>query len=337
MDLRVVWFVLVSVLFTGFFFLEGFDYGVGILLPFLGKDDHQRRQVINAIGPFWDANEVWLLVAGGAMFAAFPNWYATLFSGLYLALFLMLVALIVRAVGFEFRSKDQNPRWRRIWDWAIFGGSLIPALLWGVALANLLRGLKIDATMTHVGSFWDLLNPYGLVGGLATVALFTLHGALFLNLKTGGEIESRAQGVARWFWIPAGVLAVLFLVGGFWITDMAERLGLGYVILPLAAGISVLAAGWSVRKQRAGWAFVLSGVGIVLAVATIFVGLYPRLVPSTLNPAWSLTIYNSASGDYTLRVMTIVAAIFVPVVLLYQAWSYRIFRHRVSHETKLEY
>jgi cytochrome d ubiquinol oxidase subunit II len=196
MDLNTLWFILLFVLFVGFFLLEGFDYGVGILLPFLGKDDTDRRLIINTIGPFWDANEVWLITAGGAMFAAFPNWYATMFSGFYLALVLMLVALIVRAVGFEFRSKDRHPTWRQVWDWMIFGGSFVPALLWGVAFGNLIRGLPIDADMNYVGSFWDLLNPYALSGGLATLSAFVLHGALFLSLKTKGEIVERAHKAA---------------------------------------------------------------------------------------------------------------------------------------------
>ena len=200
MDLQTLWFVLIAVLFTGFLFLEGFDYGVGILLPFVAKKDQERRIVINSIGPVWDGNEVWLLTAGGAMFAAFPNWYATLFSGFYLALFLILVALIVRGVAFEFRSKDRSPRWRKLWDVAIFFGSFIPALLWGVAFGNILRGVAIDASMTYVGTFFDLLNPYALVGGLVTLTLFVVHGALFLELKTAGAVQRRAGLIARRFW-----------------------------------------------------------------------------------------------------------------------------------------
>ncbi len=337
MDLNTVWFVLVGVLFTGFFFLEGFDYGVGILMPFLGKNDNERRRIINTIGPFWDGNEVWLITAGGAIFAAFPHWYATMFSGLYLALFLVLVALIVRAVGFEFRSKDKNPAWRRLWDWLIFAGSLLPALLWGVALGNLLRGLNIDADMQYVGTFWDLLNPYALVGGLATVGIFTLHGALFLNLKSTQEIETRALNTAERLWIPAAVLVLAFAVGGYFLTDMYDRLGLLPGVVPLAGGLAVLAAGWFLRARRTGWAFVMTGLSIALLVGTIFVGLYPRVMPSSLDPDWSLTIYNASSSDYTLRVMSIVALIFVPVVLAYQAWNYYVFRQRIGRETELEY
>ncbi len=337
MDLNTVWFVLVAVLFTGFFFLEGFDYGVGILLPFLGKGDSERRRIINTIGPFWDGNEVWLITAGGAIFAAFPDWYATLFSGLYLALFLVLLALIVRAVGFEFRSKDRSPGWRKLWDWLIFTGSLLPALLWGVALANLVRGLKIDADMHYVGTFWDLLNPYALVGGLTTVGIFTLHGALFLNLKSTEEIEARSLSAAARLWIPAAVLVTAFTVGGYFVTDMYTRLGLLPGLVPLGAALASLAAGWSVRARRAGRAFGMTGLSIALLVATIFVGLYPRVMPSSLNPDWSLTIYSASSSDYTLRVMSIVALIFVPIVLAYQAWNYYVFRQRIGKETELEY
>jgi cytochrome d ubiquinol oxidase subunit II len=337
MDLNTVWFVLVGVLFTGFFFLEGFDYGVGILLPFLGQNDNERRRIINTIGPFWDGNEVWLIVAGGAIFAAFPHWYATMFSGLYLALFLVLIALIVRAVGFEFRSKDRNPAWRRLWDWLIFAGSLLPALLWGVALGNLIRGLKIDADMQYVGSFWDLLNPFALVGGLATVGIFTLHGALFLNLKSTEEIETRALNAATRLWIPATVLVLAFGVGGYFLTDMYTRLGLLPGLVPLGAGLAALAAGRFLRTRRTGWAFVMTGLSIALSVGTIFVGLYPRVMPSSLNPDWSLTVYNASSSDYTLRVMSMVALVFVPVVLAYQAWNYYVFRQRIGKETELEY
>ncbi|HEY65901.1 MAG TPA: cytochrome d ubiquinol oxidase subunit II, partial [Caldilineae bacterium] len=220
MDLNTLWFVLIGVLFTGFFVLEGFDYGVGILLPFLGRDDSDRRMIINTIGPFWDGNEVWLITAGGAMFAAFPHWYATMFSGFYLALVFMLLALIVRGVAFEFRSKDEDPRWRALWDWMIFIGSFVPALLWGVAVSNLVRGVPIDANKIYTGSFLDLLNPYALIGGLVTLSLFTLHGSIFLSLKTGDELLGRAEAAARTLWIPSLVLALLFGVLSYLETDI---------------------------------------------------------------------------------------------------------------------
>jgi len=337
MELESVWFVLIAVLFIGFFFLEGFDYGVGMLLPFLGKKDDERRRIINVIGPFWDGNEVWLLTAGGAIFAAFPNWYATLFSGFYLALFLMLIALILRAVGFEFRSKNQNPRWRSTWDWMILVGSFVPALLWGVAMGNLIHGVKIDANMTYVGSFWDLLNPYALLGGVATVLTFALHGALFLNLKSTEEIEARAFNTANQLWLPTVIVAALFTIGGYFYTDMFERLGINPGIIPLGSGVALLAAGYFLRNKQPGWAFVMTGLNIVFSTITIFMGLYPRVMPSRLNPNWSLTIHNASSSEYTLRVMTIVALIFVPLVLVYQGWTYYTFRQRVTKETELEY
>jgi cytochrome d ubiquinol oxidase subunit II len=337
MDLNTVWFILIAVLFTGYFFLEGFDFGVGILLPFLGRDDRERRVVINTIGPHWDGNEVWLITAGGAMFAAFPNWYATMFSGFYLALFLMLLALIARGVAFEFRSKDKNPDWRKLWDWMIFVGSLVPALLWGVAIANLVRGVPIDGNMTYVGGFFNLLNPYALMGGLASLAVFTLHGAIFLSLKTRGQVMGKARAAAGRVWLPAVLLSVAFAVGTYFATDVFTRLGVNPGIVPLGAVVALLAAGWLLRSRRDGWAFVMTGLAIALATITIFMGLYPRVMVSSLNPDWSLTIYNASSSPYTLRVMSIVALIFVPIVLIYQGWSYWIFRERIGRESSLEY
>jgi cytochrome d ubiquinol oxidase subunit II len=337
MDLNTLWFVLISVLFIGYFFLEGFDFGVGILLPFLGKDDTDRRIIINTIGPFWDGNEVWLITAGGAMFAAFPHWYATMFSGFYVALFLMLVALIVRGVAFEFRSKDKNPTWRTVWDWMIFVGSLVPALLWGVAFGNLIRGVPIDANMEYVGTFWTLLNPYALAGGLAALSAFTLHGAVFLSLKTHGDVMERAHAAATRLWLPTVVLVFLFVIAGYFATDMFTRLGVNPGVVPIAAGAALLSAGWFINRRYHGWAFVMTGLTIVCSVATIVMGLYPRLMVSSLNPDWSLTIYNASSSHYTLTVMSIVAAIFVPIVLLYQGWSYWVFRERIGREQGLEY
>ncbi|GAB4541583.1 MAG: cytochrome d ubiquinol oxidase subunit II [Anaerolineae bacterium] len=337
MDLNTIWFMLIAVLFIGYFFLEGFDFGVGILLPFLGRDDRQRRIIINTIGPHWDGNEVWLITAGGAMFAAFPNWYATLFSGFYLALFLMLLALIVRGVAFEFRSKDRNPDWRRLWDWMIFLGSLLPALLWGVAIANLVRGVPIDANMQYVGGFFNLLNPYALAGGLASLAVFTLHGAIFLALKTRDDMRQKARLAAGRLWLPAVALSVVFAVGTYLATDIFARLGIDPGIVPLGAVVTLLASGFLIRSEREGWAFLMTGLAIALSTLTVFIGLYPRVMVSSLNPDWSLTIYNASSSHYTLTVMSIVALIFVPIVLIYQGWSYWVFRERIGHESQLEY
>lgn len=334
MDLSVLWFVLVAVLFVGYFFLEGFDYGVGILAPFLGKNDTERRVIVNSIGPFWDGNEVWLLTAGGATFAAFPHWYATLFSGFYLALFLMLVALILRGVAFEFRSKKPSWGWRNFWDWALCLGSFVPALLWGVAITNLLRGVPIDGRMQYVGGFFDLLSPYTLVGGLAWLFLFVLHGALFLLLKTEGEIQARAGVVAQRVSV-AGIAAVVLLgVLSYSQTDLFTKVGAGIVFW--GAALALLGTYVLTRMARHGFAFAANGLAIALTTIAIFWGLFPRVMVSSLNPAWSLTVFNSASNPYTLKVMTIVALALVPVVLLYQGWTYWVFRQRVSAK-QLEY
>jgi cytochrome d ubiquinol oxidase subunit II len=257
--------------------------------------------MVNAIGPFWDANEVWLITAGGAMFAAFPNWYATMFSGFYLPLVLMLVALIARGAAFEFRSKHETGRWRGVWDGLIFVGSLVPALLWGVALGNLLLGVPIDPSMTYVGGFFNLLNPYSLAWGLTTLIVFTLHGAIFLSLRIEGELGELAMRAAQRIW-PFAVVIGFFSVGvGYFVTDMFARLG------------------------------------VDPGVITMFIGLYPRVMVSSLGPSLSLTIYNAASSPYTLRVMSLVAISLLPFVLFYQGWSYWTFRKRISGDTKLEY
>jgi len=337
MELNTLWFILIGVLFTGFFILEGFDYGVGILMPFLGKKDVERRQIINTIGPWWDGNEVWLLTAGGAMFAAFPNWYATLFSGFYLALFLMLVALIFRAVAFEYRSKDRSARWRNAWDWALFAGSAIPALLWGVAMANIVRGVPIDADMNYVGGFFNLLNPYALLGGLAGLGVFTLQGALLLCIRTTDEVRERAEALARKLWPVVLVVGAATVVASYFATDIFQRLGVNPGISAIGAGAAFLIGGWLISQRRFGWAFIMNSLTIALTVVTTFRGLYPRVMVSSLNPDWSLTVSNASSTPYTLRVMSIIALVLVPIVLLYQGWNFYIFRKRVSGNSKLTY
>ena len=334
MNLNTVWFILVAILFTGFFFLEGFDYGVGILLPFLGKDDVERRGIINTIGPVWDGNEVWMITAGAALFASFPQVYASLFSGFYLALILMLVALILRGVGFEFRGKREGKGWRTFWDWAIFTGSLIPALLWGVTVANMMRGFAIQQDMNYYGGLFPLLNPYALLGGLVFVALFLLHGANFLVLKAPEEIAGRAWKVAFPSWIVATVLTVAFVVWTFFATDILTKPGLNGLLPAILAAVALLVTGWLVRVGKSGWAFVAGALAIVFATVMVFAGLYPRILVSSLSPDWSLTITNAASSHYTLKVMTIVAAIFVPIVLAYQGWTYWVFRKRVGTGTE---
>ncbi len=334
MDLNILWFILIAVLYTGYFILEGFDMGVGILLPFLGKTDLRRRAIINTIGPHWDGNEVWLLTAGGATFAAFPIWYATLFSGFYLALFLMLLALILRAVAFEFRSKDEDPKWRSAWDWAIFFGSAVPALLWGVAFANFLRGVQIEAGFNFTGGFFDLLNWYGILGGLVTLLGFTFHGALFLVLKTQDELQAKARVLAGKLWLPALIVLALFVAATYLLTGIPGQFTLNPIILAVLAVLALLGSGWFMRKQKDGWAFIMTAITILLATASMFMGLFPRVLVSSIDPGFSLTIYNSASGAMTLKTMSIVALIFVPIVLLYQGWSYWIFRKRVVEKAE---
>lgn len=334
MELSILWFVLLTVLFIGFFFLEGFDYGVGILLPFLGKDDTERRVLINTIGPVWDGNEVWMITAGGAMFAAFPHVYATLFSGFYLALFLMLMALIVRGVAFEFRSKDENPAWRRTWDLMIFIGSAIPALLWGVAVTNLIKGVPINAKMQYVGTFFDLLSPYTLVGGVAFLLVFTFHGALYLTLKTEGELVERARGAAIKVGLGAAVFCLALVGMTYTNTDLFTKIGAGVSLW--GAIVMFVGAYGAILVKRYGLGFVLSSLTVVLTTIAFFWGLFPRLMVSSLDLAWSLTITNSSSTPYTLTIMTIAALALVPVVLVYQGWVYWTFRKRVTAKD-LEY
>jgi cytochrome d ubiquinol oxidase subunit II len=325
MALTDVWFGIIAVLWIGYFFLEGFDFGVGILLPVLAHDETDRRVVINTIGPVWDGNEVWLLVAGGATFAAFPEWYATLFSGFYLALLLILLALIARGVAFEYRGKVDSDRWRAGWDQAIFWGSAVPALLWGVAFANIVHGVPLDENHEFTGSLLTLLNPYGLLGGLVTLGLFTLHGAHYLALKTEGDIRARAGRLAGQVAPPVVVLGAVFLV---W-TQVSGGRPLSWA-LTVATAVALVAAAVANRFGREGWAFTLTGVTLALTVVTLFATLYPDVMPSSTNPANSLNTTNAASTHYTLMVMTWVAAVMTPFVVLYQSWTYWVFRQRVS-------
>lgn len=330
MDLQTIWFILVAVLFTGYFFLEGFDFGVGILMPIIGRDDTDRRVIINTIGPVWDGNEVWLITAGGAMFAAFPNWYATLFSGFYLALFFILVALILRIAGLEFRSKLAFPAWRRAADICIFLGSLLPALLWGVALANLVRGVPIDAKMEFTGNLLTLLNPYSILGGIVSTLVFTLHGALFLTLRTEGEVNNRARRMAQLLWWPAAILLLGFAVWGQSQAKIFAGMGIVPGTLPILAALAYIASLVFMRLKADGWAFAASGATIILGSVVAFEGLFPNVMISSLDPKWSLTIYNASSSLYSLKAMLIVALFFVPIVLLYQGWTYWVFRQRIS-------
>ncbi|MGC0383726.1 cytochrome d ubiquinol oxidase subunit II [Streptomyces sp. SAI-129] len=325
MELHDVWFVLIAVLWTGYFFLEGFDFGVGVLTKLLARDRAEKRVLINTIGPVWDGNEVWLLTAGGATFAAFPEWYATLFSGFYLPLLVILVCLIVRGVAFEYRVKRPEETWQRNWETAIFWTSLIPAFLWGVAFGNIVHGVEIDRNLEYVGSVWDLLNPYALLGGLVTLTLFTFHGTVFTALKTVGEIRERARTLALRVGLVTAVLALAFLL---WTqADSGDAKSLVALVVAVAALVAALGAN---RAGREGWAFALSGVTIVAAVAMLFLTLFPNVMPSTLNADWSLTVTNASSSAYTLKIMTWLAVIATPVVLLYQGWTYWVFRKRIG-------
>ncbi|MDR7255207.1 cytochrome d ubiquinol oxidase subunit II [Nocardioides sp. BE266] len=325
MELTTVWFALIAVLWVGYFCLEGFDFGVGMLLPVLARNDTERRVMINTVGPVWDGNEVWVLVAGGATFAAFPEWYATLFSGFYLPLLLILVALIVRGLSFEYRHKRTDATWQGRWDLALIIGSFVPALLWGVAFANIVAGVPIDADKEFTGSLLTLLNPFGLLGGLVTLTLFAAHGAMFVALKTDGEIRHRARDLAVRIGAVAAVLAVVFLA---W-TQAKTGTALSAVVFVVAAG-SLLAGLAAARAGREGWAFVGTFVTIALAVLGLFLALFPDVMPSTTDAAYSLTTTNAAATAYTLKVMTWVAVIFTPIVLGYQAWTYWVFRKRIS-------
>nr|WSS70049.1 cytochrome d ubiquinol oxidase subunit II [Streptomyces sp. NBC_01175] len=325
MELHDVWFVLIAVLWTGYFFLEGFDFGIGVLTKLLARDRKERRVLINTIGPVWDGNEVWLLSAGGATFAAFPEWYATLFSGFYLPLLLILICLIVRGVAFEYRAKRPEERWQTNWEHAIFWTSLIPAVLWGVAFGNIVRGVKIDADMEYVGNLWDLLNPYAILGGLVTLFLFTFHGAVFAALKTVGDIRARARGLALKLGLSTAVLALGFLA---W-TQADNGNGWSLVAM-ITAVVSLVVAIGAIAAGHEGWSFAFSGVTITAAVAMLFLTLFPNVMPSSLNDAWNLTVSNASSSPYTLKIMTWCAGIATPVVLLYQGWTYWVFRKRIG-------
>ncbi|MFJ6748001.1 MULTISPECIES: cytochrome d ubiquinol oxidase subunit II [unclassified Streptomyces] len=325
MQLHDVWFVLIAVLWVGYFFLEGFDFGIGVLTKLLARDRREKRVLINTIGPVWDGNEVWLLSAGGATFAAFPEWYATLFSGFYLPLLVILVCLIVRGVAFEYRAKRNEEKWQRNWEQAIFWTSLLPAVLWGVAFGNIVHGVKIDAHKEYVGTLLDLLNPYAILGGLVTLTLFTFHGAVFASLKTLGDIRERARRMATVLGLVTAVLAVGFL--SWTQVDKGDGSSLIAMIVAVVALIAALIAN---QLGREGWAFGFSGVTIAAAVAMLFLTLFPNVMPSTLNESWSLTVSNASSSPYTLKIMTWCAGIATPIVLLYQGWTYWVFRKRIG-------
>jgi cytochrome d ubiquinol oxidase subunit II len=325
-DLTTFWFGAIAFLFVGYFVLEGFDFGVGVLMRTMGRDDAERRLLLGTIGPVWDGNEVWLITGTGAMFAAFPHWYASVFSGFYLPMLFILLALIVRGVAIEFRGKRPDRAWRGRWDLAILVGSLLPALIWGLVFANIVRGVPLAADHDYAGGLADLLNPFALLGAATFGAVFVLHGAVFVALKTTGEVRDRANTLASRF----GPVAVALLLGFLaWMLIGVRRdpvaAGLG-----IAAAVAAIAALGANRRRREGWAFAGTAAAIGLTVVALFTALYPAVLPSTADPAGTLTVVNAAASAYPLKVMTVVAGVFLPLVLLYQGWTYWVFRRRLS-------
>ena len=325
--LQGLWFVLIGVLWAGYFVLEGFDFGVGMLVRALGRDETEKRMIIHSIGPVWDGNEVWLIVAGGATFAAFPTWYATAFSGFYLALFLVLASLIIRGVSFEFWGKVPSARWRATWEWALAISSGAAALLFGVAWANFVKGVPMGANHIIHASLLDLLHPYALLGGLMTLSVFLTHGALFLSLRTTGELQERATGVVKRVYPVALVVTAAFLI--WTLADQSFSIG---VLIPVVLAAGVFASVPLAARRSGGLAFGLSAGAIVLVVVSLAAALYPNAVPSTTSHAFDLSLVAASSTHYTLVVMTVVAVIFVPIVVAYQAWSYWVFRHRLGRD-----
>ncbi len=331
MTLQITWFCVLCALWTGYFVLEGFDFGVGMLLPVLGKSDEDKETMFESIGPVWDGNEVWLLVAGGATFAAFPVWYATMFSGFYLALLLILVLLIVRVVSFEWREKTDSARWKAFWNWMNTLGSVGAPLLWGIALASLLHGVPIDSDQNFAGDFSDLFSGYTILAGIALCLLFALHGAVFLGLRTLDDLRERSRLLAARLSPIAAVVGAGFLVWTLVVASDVNDKGVFPGILPVAvAAVAVVSVIFLTRAGNERGAFVATAITIIAVVVTLFVSLYPRVMVSNPDFANSLTIDNAASGQYTLKVMTVAVAVLLPIVLLYQTWTYRVFRARVG-------
>ncbi|ETT39590.1 MULTISPECIES: cytochrome d ubiquinol oxidase subunit II [unclassified Paenibacillus] len=337
MSLNELWFLLIAVLFVGFFFLEGFDFGVGMETQILAKNDTERRILINSIGPFWDANEVWLITGAGAMFAAFPHWYATLFSGFYIPFVVALLALIARGVAFEFRGKRDSKTWQKTWDVCIFFGSFLPPFLLAVVFASFIKGLPIDKDMQMYAGFFDIVNTYTVVAGITVVLLCLVHGLMFTTLRTLGDLQERARKLAQKLLIPLAALLVAFVVMTYTMTDIFDKRGTLLWIVVVLGVAAYLLAGYFMTKKKDGYAFGMTGAVMALSVASIFIGLFPRVMISSLDQAFNLTITNAASGQYSLKVMTIVALTLLPFVLGYQIWSYFIFHKRVHEKEHLEY
>lgn len=338
MPLSDIWFILIGVLFTGFIFLEGFDFGVGMSTKFLARNDLEKRVVMNTIGPVWDANEVWLITAGGAMFAAFPHWYATAFSGFYLPFVVLLLAFIIRGVAFEFRNKVDSKAWVKTWDWAVFIGSILPPFLFGVFFTSLIRGLPIDGDMNMYASFTDFVNVYTVIGGVTFVLLSYLHGLLFIGLKTVDELRERANTAARKVYALTGVFLVLFIIFTYLDTDAFTDHGA--ILIPLY-GLVVILYGllfFFLKTKREGLSFTMTGLVLIIVMANFFIALFPNVMISSMDPAFNMSIADAASGEYSLKIMTIVAFTMVPIVLAYTIWSYYVFRKRLTGDKEhLEY
>lgn len=329
---QIIWFVLWAILWTGYFVLDGFDLGVGSSFYLLAKKEEEKKAIYQAIGPFWDGNEVWLITAGGATFAAFPKTYAIMFSSLYSALLILLFALILRGAAVEYRNKHEHPTWKKLWDLGFFIGSIIPPFLLGVAFANIFKGIPIDSNGIYHGTIFTLLNPYGILGGILFLFCFAMHGCNWIAFKTNGELQERAERLSKIFWAITLVTAGIFMFVSFGKTNLWNNY-IKYPVLLIVPAFSLFSfmlvpVLLSVKKHLE--AFLFSCLGILGFSSWCFIGLFPNLLPSSLNPLWSLTIYNSSSSLLTLKIMTIVAIIFVPVVLGYTFWTYKIFSYRIS-------
>lgn len=337
MSLAAFWYLLIMLLFIGFFVLEGFDFGVGMIARFLGKDDQEKKVYMNTIGPFWDANEVWLITAGGAMFAAFPHWYATLFSGFYIPLVFMLLALIVRGVSFEFRGQVEHSTWKHTWDWGLAIGSFLPPVLWGVVLANFMTGMPIDANKEMTGGFLQFLHPFALLGGMTMLVLFLVHGLQFISIRTSGELNDRAKNLRNKVAPVALILFLAFIATGYFVSDVFTYHGQTFMTLPVLAFIALL---WSLSEQSTAGErarFTLTTVSIILLIGSIFLGMFPRVMISSITDAYSLTVDNASSGTYTLKVMSYFSLSLLPFVLGYQIWTFYIFRKRLKKDDEMEY
>ncbi len=331
MSLPTFWFCLIAVLWAGYFVLEGFDFGVGMLLPVIGRSDEDKDAMLDTIGPVWDGNEVWLVTAGGATFAAFPTWYAAMFSGFYVALLLVLVLLMVRVVSFEWRHKGDGTRWRGAWLWANVVGSVGAPLIWGIALANLVQGVPLDSDGNFAGTFTDLFSPFTVAAGIATLALFALHGAIFLELKTTGALRARAVHLANRIAPPViGIVAVFLAWTVVVSTDSNHKSAFPAAAVAIAAVLALAIGAVLTRRGQGGRAFAATAVGVILVVATIFTSLFPRVMVSNPDYQYSLTTTSASSSHYALQVMTVVAVILVPVILIYQGWTYYVFRRRLT-------